>query len=261
MYPCRINSFQMKVGLFIPCYVDAPILRWESHHISFSGLWRWMFTILWSSLVAVSRSLTEDSKRWLCPHAEHFEQIFNDYDYIVGPSASCAAFVRINYPELLHGKHECTSAGKIMDIVVFLHDVLKVKNIPGKFPHIVCIHNSCHGVRELGLSTPSERNEKPYSKIKALLEMVEAMVAVAEYGCVWVPQIMKERAVMFISQSLAIIVDRNDIVSNMHEAYSMIKIPDFGYGCFISGPSKTADVAQALVMGAQAAREVTVVII
>ena len=139
-------------------------------------------------------------------HAEHFVKIFKYYDYIVGPSVSCAAFVRINYPELLHGKHECTSAGKIMDIVEFLHDVLKVKNIPGKFPHIVCIHISCHVVRELGLSTPSERNEKPYSKIKALLEMVEGRVAVAENGCVWVPQTMKERAVMFISQSLAIIL-------------------------------------------------------
>ena len=93
------------------------------------------------------------------------------------------------------------------------------------------------------------------------LGVVEGRIAVAENGCVWVPQTMKERAVMFISQSLAIVVDRNDIVSNMHEAYSMIKIPDFGYGCFISGPSKTADIAQALVMGAQAAREVTVVII
>ena len=93
------------------------------------------------------------------------------------------------------------------------------------------------------------------------LGVVEGRIAVAENGCVWVPQTMKERAVMFISQSLAIIVDRNDIVSNMHEAYSQIQTPDLGYGCFISGPSKTADIAQALVMGAQAAREVTVVII
>lgn len=92
------------------------------------------------------------------------------------------------------------------------------------------------------------------------LGVVEGKVAVAENGSVWVPQTMKERAVMFISQSLVIIIDSNDIVSNMHEAYRRIKIPDFGYGCFISGPSKTADIAQALVMGAQAARDVTVVI-
>lgn len=93
------------------------------------------------------------------------------------------------------------------------------------------------------------------------LGVIEGKVAVAENGCVWVPQTMKERAVMFISQSLAIIVDRNAIVSNMHEAYRRIQVPDLGYGCFISGPSKTADIAQALVMGAQAAREVTVIII
>ena len=65
---------------------------------------------------------------------------------------------------------------------------------------------------------------------------------------------------LFISESLAIIVDRNHIVENMHDAYAQIQMSDYGYGCFISGPSKTADIAQALVMGAQAARDVTVII-
>ena len=92
------------------------------------------------------------------------------------------------------------------------------------------------------------------------LGVVEGVLAVAENGCVWVPQTMKERAVLFISERLIIIVDGNDIVNNMHEAYSRIQTPDYGYGCFISGPSKTADIAQALVMGAQAARDVTVII-
>lgn len=92
------------------------------------------------------------------------------------------------------------------------------------------------------------------------LGVVEGVLAVAENGCVWVPQTMKERAVLFISERLIIIVDGNDIVNNMHEAYSRIQMPDYGYGCFISGPSKTADIAQALVMGAQAARDVTVII-
>ena len=92
------------------------------------------------------------------------------------------------------------------------------------------------------------------------LGVVEGVLAVAENGCVWVPQAMKERAVLFISERLIIIVDGNDIVNNMHEAYSRIQMPDYGYGCFISGPSKTADIAQALVMGAQAARDVTVII-
>lgn len=89
--------------------------------------------------------------------------------------------------------------------------------------------------------------------------VVKGEVAVAENGCVWIPQTMKERAVLFISECLVIIVDRNDVVSNMHQAYERIVNP--GYGCFISGPSKTADIAQALVMGAQAARDVLYVIV
>ena len=110
----------------------------------------------------------------------------------------------------------------------------------------------------------SDMNPDEIAEASALngtdLGVVEGVLAVAENGCVWVPQTMKERAVLFISERLIIIVDGNDIVNNMHEAYSRIQMPDYGYGCFISGPSKTADIAQALVMGAQAARDVTVII-
>ena len=91
--------------------------------------------------------------------------------------------------------------------------------------------------------------------------VVRGELGVAENGCVWVPQQMKERAVCFISECLVIVLRRADIVSNMHEAYASITMNDYGYGCFISGPSKTADIAQALVMGAQAARAVTVVLV
>ena len=71
---------------------------------------------------------------------------------------------------------------------------------------------------------------------------------------------MKEKAVCFISEYLVIVLSKNSIVNNMHEAYDRITMPSTGLGTFISGPSKTADVEQALVMGAQAARGVTVVI-
>jgi len=85
-------------------------------------------------------------------------------------------------------------------------------------------------------------------------------LGVAENACVWVPQTMKEKAVMFISEELVLLLDRNKLVNNMHEAYAKIAMNDYGYGCFISGPSKTADIEQALVMGAQAARGVTVML-
>ena len=90
--------------------------------------------------------------------------------------------------------------------------------------------------------------------------VVRGQLGVAENGCIWVPQTMKGRAVCFISEYLVILLSREAIVSNMHQAYQNIRMTDYGYGCFISGPSKTADIAQALVMGAQAARGVTVVI-
>lgn len=91
--------------------------------------------------------------------------------------------------------------------------------------------------------------------------VVRGRLGVAENGCVWIPQTMRERAVCFISENLVIALSRADIVSNMHEAYRRVAMTGYGYGCFISGPSKTADIAQALVMGAQAARSVTVALV
>ena len=88
--------------------------------------------------------------------------------------------------------------------------------------------------------------------------VIKGEVACAENGCVWVPQTMKEKAICFASETLVLIVSRKNIVSNMHEAYECIKFNDYGFGTFISGPSKTADIEQSLVYGAQAARGLTV---
>jgi len=165
----------MKIGLFVPCYVDAlyPEVGVAS------------YKLLKSLGVDVDYPLEQTCcgqpqanagfEDMAVSHAEHFEELFRKYDFIVGPSASCAAFVKLNYPRLLHGKYECRSAEKVMDIVEFLHDVLKVEKLPGRFPHVVSIHNSCHGVRELGLSSPSERNVESFSKIRNLLSLVDGI--------------------------------------------------------------------------------------
>ena len=91
--------------------------------------------------------------------------------------------------------------------------------------------------------------------------VIRGMFGVAENACVWIPQTMEEKAVCFISENLVILLKKSEIVNNMHEAYKRIEFNDYGYGTFISGPSKTADIAQVLVMGAQAARSATVVLI
>lgn len=91
--------------------------------------------------------------------------------------------------------------------------------------------------------------------------IIRGMFGVAENACVWIPQQMKEKAVCFISEHLVILLPKRQIVNNMHEAYRRIEFNDYGYGTFISGPSKTADIAQVLVMGAQAARSATVLLL
>ena len=93
--------------------------------------------------------------------------------------------------------------------------------------------------------------------------IIRGKFGVAENACVWVPQTMKEKAVCFISENLVILLPKSQIVNNMHEAYKRIEFNHEydGYGTFISGPSKTADIAQVLVMGAQAARSATVLLL
>ena len=91
--------------------------------------------------------------------------------------------------------------------------------------------------------------------------VIRGVFGVAENACVWIPQTMKEKAVCFISEHLVILLKKSEIVNNMHEAYRRIQFNDYGYGTFISGPSKTADIAQVLVMGAQAARSATVLLL
>ena len=100
---------------------------------------------------------------------------------------------------------------------------------------------------------------------KADVGVIRDEIGVAENACIWIPQTMKERAVCFASEQLVIVIRRDAIVNNMHEAYARIAasqeyFKEYKFGTFISGPSKTADIEGALVYGAQAARGVTVVL-
>ena len=86
--------------------------------------------------------------------------------------------------------------------------------------------------------------------------------AIAENGAVWVTdRALKHRVVYFITQHLALVVPRNQILHNMHEGYARLSFPAAGFGLFISGPSKTADIEQSLVIGAHGPRSLTVYVI
>jgi L-lactate dehydrogenase complex protein LldG len=92
--------------------------------------------------------------------------------------------------------------------------------------------------------------------------VIPGLIGVAENGAVWVTENeMKARAFPFICQHLAIVLQQNKIVSNMHEAYASIGLSKYEFGVFIAGPSKTADIEQSLVLGAHGARSLTVFLI
>ncbi len=85
---------------------------------------------------------------------------------------------------------------------------------------------------------------------------------VAENGAVWVPEdVIQERVAPFITQHLAIVLDKTRIVEDMHVAYEQIDVAASGFGVFIAGPSKTADIEQSLVLGAHGPRSLTVLLV
>lgn len=87
-------------------------------------------------------------------------------------------------------------------------------------------------------------------------------LGVAENGAVWVTESqIIHRAAPFITQHLALLLDRTHLVGTMHDAYSQLRINDDGFGAFIAGPSKTADIEQALVIGAHGPRSLTVLLV
>ena len=147
-----------------------------------------------------------------------------------------------------------------------------------KIPTSTSSSRNCILAKEIASNLPeitiATRNPDEVGRARDLngtdIGIVRGMFGVAENGCVWIPQQMKEKAVCFISENLIILLDKTQIVNNMHEAYARLskgegcganQFNEYGYGSFISGPSKTADIAQVLVMGAQAARSATVLLL
>jgi L-lactate dehydrogenase complex protein LldG len=89
--------------------------------------------------------------------------------------------------------------------------------------------------------------------------VLPAEFGVAENGACWITDHGRaNRAVCFLAQHLAIVV--GDLVHNLHEAYERIRMPGRGFAMFVSGPSKTADIEQALVIGAHGPRSCTVLL-
>lgn len=162
----------MRIGLFIPCYLDQLYPRVGIATLALLEHFAPQATIEFPreqtccGQPMANAGCADEAQ----PVAERFVEIFRPYDYIVGPSGSCVAMVRRHYHDLVRDEaalHDVEQ--KILELCEFLVDVLKVGPVAGRFPHRVGVHQSCHGLRELELGSSSERNVPEFNKLKSLL--------------------------------------------------------------------------------------------
>ena len=163
-----------KVGLFIPCYVDqcypevgmatVRLLEKLGCEVEFPPAQTCCGQ-------PMANTGCDDEAR---PLAEKFLNIFREYPYVVCPSGSCTSMVRNHYDTLIGDRPGFGNLkSKTYELCEFINDVLGVKQIEGRFPHRVGIHQSCHGLRELRLASGSERVVEPFSKVRNLLASLD----------------------------------------------------------------------------------------
>ena len=105
-------------------------------------------------------------------------------------------------------------------------------------------------------------SDLPHSFENVDVAVLTAHFGVAENGALWLTEaLMGQRIVPFICQELVVILNKADILSTMHDAYARIADVNYGFGVFVAGPSKTADIEQSLVHGAHGPKRLTVLII
>lgn len=103
----------------------------------------------------------------------------------------------------------------------------------------------------------------PHQLAEVDVAVLPAEFGVAENGAVWLPgsALGPNRAVFVIAQYVVLVLDATQIVFNMHQAYARVQMERPGFGLFLSGPSKTADIEQSLVIGAHGARSCTLFLV
>jgi L-lactate dehydrogenase complex protein LldE len=164
------------VGLFIPCYVDQ--LYPQVGIATLRLLERLGVKVEFPEEQTccgqpMANSGCADDAR---PLAERFLRVFGRYEHVVAPSGSCVSMVRHQYRAWLGGRpgFDRLEAGTY-ELCEYLHDVLGVTRLPGRFPHRVGLHRSCHALRALRLGSGSERMVPPFDKVKQLLSSLEGI--------------------------------------------------------------------------------------
>jgi L-lactate dehydrogenase complex protein LldE len=170
----------MKVGLFIPCYVDQfyPQVAIATLRVLEKAGCEVVYP---AAQTCCGQPMANSGFSHLARGCDElFIRNFEGFDHIVSPSGSCVLHIR----EHLHAGGEASSVaedrarairGRIFELVEFLTDVQKIEKIDAKFPHKVGMHQSCHGQRGLKLSQMTELVAPAFSKPERLLNMVQGI--------------------------------------------------------------------------------------
>lgn len=164
----------MKVGLFIPCYIDLfyPLV----------GVATWQLlkkhgceVIYPANQICCGQPLSNSGFSSLAEGCgEHFAGTFGSFDYVVCPSGSCTLHVKEHVVDKDAG-NTASMRSRIFELTEFMTDVLEVTHVKASFPHSVGLHISCHGQRGLRLCSMTERIEAEFSKPAGLLKTVEGL--------------------------------------------------------------------------------------
>jgi L-lactate dehydrogenase complex protein LldE len=165
----------MKVALFIPCYVDQ--LYPDIGIATYNVLTKFGVSVVYpENQTCCGQPMANSGCEHLAlPTYQHFESVFNGYDYIVAPSSSCVYHVSKHYdllPQTESVRHMRTSIYELTD---FLINVLGVERVGGSFEKRVGLHLSCHGQRGLGNATRSEITDLKDGNIRQLLNGIEGL--------------------------------------------------------------------------------------
>lgn len=166
----------MKVGLFIPCYMDA--LEPEVGISTLKLLERFNVDVTYPfDQTCCGQPMTNTGCHKEAAETEKlFVKNFSEFDYIVMPSGSCTNQVRHHFDAIDQTKEVQHVRENTYDLVEFLHDILKVDAFPwATFPHKIAIHYNCNALRGLRHASMSERREPFFSKPKDLLSKVKGI--------------------------------------------------------------------------------------
>lgn len=133
----------------------------------------------------------------------------------------------------------------------------QIESLTAGFTNIISI---VEDIKVGTIISSRENSAKSFEKLEAAV--LKAQFGIAENGAVWVTdKNFSHRSIPFITLHLFLLLSEKELVENMHDAYERLSLTDDGYGVFISGPSKTADIEQSLVIGAQGPLSTTVILV